>query len=175
MITAENTLLLVATAAVLSHKLYWCRYEFDEKVPKILLVAILSFTAITFTVSRSHSIAFGSYIAFRYLAVYTISLFSSIVIYRAYFHPLKKFPGPFWARIFSWWRVKHIAQDGPYYAFVDRLHAKYGDVVRIGKYTLHRESSQLISQVRTIYRYATLRACKSSMAASHYVRNRRPI
>jgi hypothetical protein len=51
-------------------------------------------------------------------------------IYRRYFHPLSKYPGPFFASITRWWLVKEIF-DGHHEKNIRILHKKYGPVVRI--------------------------------------------
>lgn len=62
---------------------------------------------------------------------YFLPLFISIAFYRLFFHALCKFPGPFWARLSMFWRIKQmLSQD--HYVLIDGLHKEYGDVVRIG-------------------------------------------
>ena len=80
---------------------------------------------------------------------YLISLFTSISIYRLYFHPLAKFPGPFWARLWMWWKISKYAEEEKAYFVVHKLHQEYGDVVRIGMYLLanfYIESQILMAQ-----------------------------
>ncbi|QGA22244.1 hypothetical protein EYB26_009960 [Talaromyces marneffei] len=62
-----------------------------------------------------------------------ISLFSSILIYRAFFHPLKGFPGPFNARLSKFWSLKKVVDSKlRWWKILDRLHEQYGDYVRTG-------------------------------------------
>lgn len=62
-----------------------------------------------------------------------VSLLSSIMIYRVFFHRLTRegFPGPLAARITKLWHVWQ-ARDSRNHLVLDRLHAKYGDFVRTG-------------------------------------------
>ncbi|OAP56057.1 hypothetical protein AYL99_09236 [Fonsecaea erecta] len=53
-----------------------------------------------------------------------------LVIYRLYFHPLAKYPGPFWARISNWYSVYHAA-IGDRHLQTYWAHQKYGKFVRI--------------------------------------------
>lgn len=63
-----------------------------------------------------------------------ISLFSSILIYRAFFHPLKGFPGPFNARLSKFWSLKKVVDSKlRWWKILDRLHEQYGDYVRTGE------------------------------------------
>ncbi|KIX99293.1 uncharacterized protein Z520_04869 [Fonsecaea multimorphosa CBS 102226] len=55
---------------------------------------------------------------------------TSIFIYRVFFHRLRAFPGPFWARVTKLWtRESHLR--GEYHRDSLELHHKYGDIVRV--------------------------------------------
>lgn len=54
----------------------------------------------------------------------------SLSIYRLYAHPLRKVPGPFFARITEIWRTVHYFR-GTWFDDILELHRKYGPVVRI--------------------------------------------
>lgn len=64
-------------------------------------------------------------------ASYLVGLFTSITIYRVFFHKLRRFPGPFS------WKLTKLAQvaanvDAKGYLHLDDLHKKYGKIIRIG-------------------------------------------
>jgi tryprostatin B 6-hydroxylase len=65
---------------------------------------------------------------------HVLGLMMSIVLYRAFSHPLNKasFPGPFWARMTKLWHVWHV-RDSKNHLFLEKLREKYGDVIRTGK------------------------------------------
>ncbi|KAL2822667.1 cytochrome P450 [Aspergillus granulosus] len=52
------------------------------------------------------------------------------IVYARLFHPLARFPGPFWASISRVWTVLHVL-PGDAEKTQRQLHAKYGPVVRI--------------------------------------------
>lgn len=52
-------------------------------------------------------------------------------VYNRYFHPLSRFPGPFWASITSLWYFQTIRLSKPHNV-QHALHDKYGDFFRIG-------------------------------------------
>jgi hypothetical protein len=52
-------------------------------------------------------------------------------VYRRYFHPLAKYPGPFLASITRWWMVNEI-WSGKHEEHIRELHKKLGPIVRIG-------------------------------------------
>ncbi|KAI1138331.1 cytochrome P450 [Hypoxylon sp. FL0543] len=66
-----------------------------------------------------------------HLAFYTILLkFGISWIRNIYFHPLSGFPGPFLARASLWWRFIHTG-SGKIHLSIEKLHRKYGPVVRV--------------------------------------------
>ncbi|KAF4534436.1 Cytochrome p450 [Lasiodiplodia theobromae] len=65
------------------------------------------------------------------LACFAFGLTSSILVYRAFFHRLKRFPGPFAARLSKLYAVS-LSTGLRYNIELQKLHQKYGDVVRTG-------------------------------------------
>lgn len=64
---------------------------------------------------------------------FTGVLWLSMGIYRAFFHRLGEYPGPFLARLTQLWRVGRNIR-GENYLVMDELHRKYGEYVRVGMY-----------------------------------------
>jgi hypothetical protein len=83
----------------------------------------------TFHFGPISSLAMTLYIA----ASFHVGLFSSMVIYRLFFHRLRKFPGPFGAKITRFYPVYLSAKKQQYILDLQGFHRKYGDVVRTGK------------------------------------------
>ncbi|KAF2963896.1 hypothetical protein GQX73_g9664 [Xylaria multiplex] len=71
----------------------------------------------------------------------------SLALYRLYFHPLRKVPGPFLARITELWRSTHYFR-GTWFIDIVELHRKYGPVVRISPNEVSVVSPDL---TKTIY------------------------
>ena len=69
--------------------------------------------------------------SFMIAALYALSLFTSIIIYRIVFHPLRAFHGPFLARISKFWHVKQSLRSQNH-LLMNELHEQYGDFVRTG-------------------------------------------
>lgn len=61
-----------------------------------------------------------------------VGIFSSMVVYRAFFHRLRHFPGPFPARLSTFYMTFRSYQRGQIYQDVQALHQEYGDYVRVG-------------------------------------------
>jgi cytochrome P450 len=65
--------------------------------------------------------------------VYLLTLFTSMVVYRSWFHPLTRagFKGPFYLRTSKLWHF-WISLKSKNHLFMDGLHKQYGDFVRTG-------------------------------------------
>lgn len=61
--------------------------------------------------------------------------FASILVYRAFFHRLNRFPGPYMARLSNLYPTVLTAKRLHLYDEVQSLHKKYGDFVRLGQYS----------------------------------------
>ncbi|KAJ5391839.1 hypothetical protein N7509_007329 [Penicillium cosmopolitanum] len=67
---------------------------------------------------------------FLALFLYVISKFVYQIVYYRFFHPLSKFPGPFWASVTRLWIAKQNLAETEYLTFHE-LSKTYGPVVRI--------------------------------------------
>ncbi|KAF9776611.1 hypothetical protein IL306_005185 [Fusarium sp. DS 682] len=68
----------------------------------------------------------------KWFASFATGLSISILIYRAFFHRLNRFPGPFLARLSAVYATWLAVDEEHMYLEVQKLHQKYGDIVRIG-------------------------------------------
>lgn len=66
------------------------------------------------------------------LATYHSVLLTSISLYRiSPWHPLANYPGPLPAKLSKWWIVWK-ERHGKQYLYIQELHNRYGDIIRIG-------------------------------------------
>ncbi|CVL12932.1 related to pisatin demethylase cytochrome P450 [Fusarium proliferatum] len=68
----------------------------------------------------------------KWFASFAAGLTISILSYRAFFHRLNRFPGPFIARLSTVYATYLAVDEEHMYLEVQKLHEKYGDIVRIG-------------------------------------------
>ena len=60
------------------------------------------------------------------LTVATLLRGVGVVVYRLFFHPLAKVPGPFFARAFYFYSFWYNMRGGRMYLQIPKLHEKYG-------------------------------------------------
>lgn len=127
-----------ATVGLLSHILYFIRGYHDTQTLGIIIAHIAGYTTLLVLSNLSTAtLIFASYLS---------TLFTSITIYRLFFHRLRRFPGPLAAKITRLY--------GPYTNRHGRMHQeqtalfqKYGDIVRIGPNELYIRSSDAIQTI----------------------------
>lgn len=117
-----------------AHLCYFIRGEQLKAAPWILLTAITSPSVLTFFVNRygGFDILHAILVVGVAYSAFLAALFSSMLIYRVYFHPLRNFPGPPLARISQFYYMANTSKRCDSYRFLDRLHAQYGEYVRAG-------------------------------------------
>lgn len=59
----------------------------------------------------------------------------SVVVYRLFFHPLRRFPGPVLARLTKLYGTWLAGKESMYHKELQVMHDKYGDFVRTGMST----------------------------------------
>ena len=128
-------LLLPAVAGVLAHHAFFIRGEWHMRIPNIIAghSLLLAFTWYAMTKTNAgRSLIEMSQVLSIMAAVYVVALFSSITIYRLWFHQCSQFPGPRLAAVSKLWHVWHIRKSNNF-SFMKELHEKYGDVIRTGR------------------------------------------
>ncbi|KAE9397352.1 cytochrome P450 [Gymnopus androsaceus JB14] len=76
-----------------------------------------------------------------------------LTLYRLFFHPLHKYPGPILAAVTDWYEAYYsIIKKGGLVIEIERLHKLYGPVVRVGPNTLHFNHN---SAYHDIYTYGS--------------------
>ncbi|OAQ99808.1 hypothetical protein LLEC1_00720 [Akanthomyces lecanii] len=73
-------------------------------------------------------------------------LFTSMLVYRAFFHALCKYPGPFAARL-SNLHIINLSRRFRLYEEIHQLHARYGDIVRLGPSTLSVSKPEAVQAI----------------------------
>lgn len=126
-------LIVSAAAGIVAHHGLFIRSEWHLRVPRVVLSHVALACAVWYFVpdgsgNRSKHFRLCALMFASYLA----SLFSSISIYRLFFHRLQHFPGPKLAAVTKFWHVFQ-ARNSTNYRLLQSLHQKYGTFVRTGE------------------------------------------
>jgi len=71
-----------------------------------------------------------------------------VAVYRLFFHPLAKFPGPKLAAVTRWYEAYYdVYLNGQYQFQIGELHKKYGPIVRIRPDELHINDSSIFNEL----------------------------
>ncbi|KAB5570125.1 cytochrome P450 [Coniochaeta sp. 2T2.1] len=141
---------LAATGAaigVASHLLYWMHGLRTPQAAAIFWSHLATFTLIlTLSILSSHGALLpGLALCASYLA----GVFTSMTVYRLFFHPLRKFPGPVTARVsllHGLFRDKYKSHER-----LARWCDEYGsDIVRIGPMDLVIRSADAVHKTQTL-------------------------
>jgi cytochrome P450 family 628 len=124
----------LAFAGAFSHLLYFRNGEHLRASPTYVVCAVTAPTLIWSYLLYGHATSWTQACvqATVYYLSFMAGLFGSIGAYRAFFHPLRQYPGPFMARITQFWLPYNVSERADSAWFIDRLHRKYGEYVRIG-------------------------------------------
>lgn len=126
---------LVAGAALgaISHRAYFNQGEHHMYAIRYTQLFLACCLASTILVSRlgDKSIPAALPVVISVATSFLAGIYSSLLAYRIFLHPLNKFPGPFAARISSFWYTTQVLNADAHFKLLD-LHHKYGDFVRVG-------------------------------------------
>jgi tryprostatin B 6-hydroxylase len=123
---------LSAALGVGSHLGYFIHGEHHMHSVRLLLLLLASpiVLFVLFIRIDDNSVVAAAWNSATAVGSYLGSLTASILIYRVCFHPLRKFPGPFSAKLTKLSHVLRLVRNLDNYLQADRLHKKYGDIVR---------------------------------------------
>lgn len=114
------------------------RGEWDPAVPKMLATVGASHLALCLGLVLRAKADLWSAVktSSSLVATSILGIYLSMLVYRAVFHRLNRFPGPFLARLSNFYFAGVTLKSYQEYIELQKLHRKYGDVVRIGASTL---------------------------------------
>lgn len=126
--------IFAALFGVSLHLFYYVKGHHEPQSVSIVIGHLLLFPAISITAAMIHGPTILSLTySFRVWISIHLGLVGSMVLYRVLFHPLRRIPGPFWARITKIPSMV-IARRGKMHELQTEWARKYGPIVRIGQY-----------------------------------------
>jgi hypothetical protein len=146
--SAEVSYILALISGVSLHTFLYRYGGWDAKSPTLALAYLLVMLTGTIGVHYSPSVQNpwkGSLADFWRLFVYhLLGVYGSMLIYRALFHRLVQFPGPFLARLSNLYITRLVSKKLLLHEEIHELHAQFGDYVRLGRTDLfHYPPAQL--------------------------------
>lgn len=131
---SHQTTLAVA-AGLFAHNVVFIRGEWHLRIKHILVAHAGLWLCTLYVIQRSHvavSILSAVLQTTSLAGAYLAALFTSMSVYRLFFHKLARFPGPKLAAVSKLWHVWNVRKSTNH-LFMTALHKKYGSVVRTGK------------------------------------------
>jgi len=129
--------LLVSVAAVAvgiaSHSLYFNHGEHQTLALRYIQAFVAVFITTVVVIHRVQDIpaVLALTITAKFASLYLTGLYTSLLVWRLFFNPLNKFPGPFAARLTHFhFTLSNRGLDR--HRTLQKLHRIYGDFVRIG-------------------------------------------
>ena len=125
---------IAAATGLLAHNALFIRGTWHLQAPGIILSHLVLAIALCYFLPRDAASTFGAH-ALRCILIcgsYLASLFTSMTIYRLFFHKLRNFPGPKIAAATKLWHVLHCL-TAKNYLLLNKIHERYGPFVRTGQ------------------------------------------
>ena len=137
---------LAFAGGIAAHQLYFKHEDYNHHMKGIHYVQflILAFALAPLKISFDDNGSSGLQPHVRYIlesarwaaiAVFVSGIYSSMLVYRALFHPLNKFPGAFMARLTDLWYSSQLKNRDAHHKLL-KLHEHYGEFLRIGSSSL---------------------------------------
>jgi hypothetical protein len=121
--------------------------EIDNRIWSLLALYLGAWLALCASYVHVYSLTISCAIGTALFAAccFNIGLTLSILIYRAFFHRLRRFPGPWTAKLSRLITVKQAIKRTQYHLDLLTMHQKYGDFVRTGprEISINRPSAVL--------------------------------
>lgn len=130
----QTTVSVSALVAVASHHIVFRRYEIDGEAWQLVFGYIGAFFTlwIAYAQLAGYGVLTGLLRTLLIATSYNVTLLTSILVYRAFFHRLGRIPGPFAARLSRFYAFGKATKTNRGCEDVQKLHEKYGDFVRTG-------------------------------------------
>lgn len=130
----DSTLASLAVVTGISlHLLVFRHGEWDTSSPSVvvchLLLLLVGITGAHYGILQGYS----PLLIWKIGGYYLLGLYSSMLVYRGFFHRLRQFPGPFLARLSNFYLTRLSPRKLHLYEAVQALHREYGDFLRVGE------------------------------------------
>ena len=128
---SADLMLLAAVGGVSAHILIFRVGEWDKASVSVAAFHVAAFLVAAATSYLQFNVPVAE--AAKVAGCYLVGLYSSMLVYRAFFHRLGRYPGPFLARLSNFYITARSMKKMHLFKEVQKLHSQYGDYVRLGK------------------------------------------
>ena len=134
---------------ILSHWAYFINIDVIDSSPTIalLFLTIPAVLTVLLNIAFSYSYLGAAFTATVWSASFIGGVFGSMVVYRLFFHRLRKYPGPAAARVTQWYHFTKIFKKMSHFREVDKMHSEYGEYVRMGPNLLSISDPDIVNVV----------------------------
>ncbi|KAL7811419.1 cytochrome P450 [Trichoderma gracile] len=141
--------LVALLAGVTSHHLIFRPFEIDGYAWQLLFIFVGSVVALILAHIQIGGYDITSAVCRASLVsnAYNAGVAVSILTYRAFFSPLNRFAGPFMAKLSRFYAMRNAAKSVKAFEDIQKLHEKYGDIVRVGPRELSINRASAISVI----------------------------
>lgn len=137
------TNLAALASGIAAHVFVFRHGEWDTTTPKIFVFyasllaggLLASYISLTSPLGQLLPFILTPKTVLQAAACHFTGLYSSMLVYRAWLHRLSSYPGPFLARLTNFYITARSVKKLHLYEEVRKLHAQYGDYVRIGEHS----------------------------------------
>ncbi|KAL6883208.1 cytochrome P450 [Trichoderma longibrachiatum] len=132
-----------------SHHLIFRPFEVDGYAWQILFIFVgsIAILIIAHTQIGGYGIVLATCRTLLISNAYNTGVAISVLTYRAFFHPLNRFPGPAMAKLSRFYAMRNAAKSVKAFEDIQKLHEQYGDIVRVGPRELSINRASAISVI----------------------------
>ena len=116
----SSTLATAAVSGSVLHQVFFKRFEIDKRPVSVAvsfisayfgLASFLNLYANVPGAPKRHGLVWALSVAFLTQSTFLVSLWTNMLVYRGFFHPLKNFPGPFGAKFSKFWALNQVLKS----------------------------------------------------------------
>ncbi|KAF2650048.1 monooxygenase [Lophiostoma macrostomum CBS 122681] len=109
-------------------------FELDTWIPLFFVTSLASLTSLIFYHVHYDALSPAATLFYtvKEATCFLLGVFTSMTIYRLFFHRIRHFPGPILARVTRFYNLYLSGKNVKYYDELDKLHNQYGDFIRTG-------------------------------------------
>jgi hypothetical protein len=138
---------------VITHIVFFKNVEIDVYIPHLVAGTLLAFCGLTSAyLLNGLSASATLYAVLVQSACFCLGVWTSMIIYRLAFHRIRSFPGPVLAKTTRFYNLYLSSKRVQYHRELEKIHKKYGDVVRTGKDDAFHHDQEERMQITDIHR-----------------------